>query len=632
MNEELNLINKVDGASPDFQTELAKQIAELAPEVVADGKIDVDKLKELLAGGGDVSESHERFGLFWPGKKRAMRAAQTPTTATLRPDKENSKDWDTTKNVFIEGDNLEVLKILQKHYHGKIKMIYIDPPYNTGNDFVYPDNYKGGLETYLEWSKQVNEEGKKLSSNSESEGRYHSNWLNMMYPRLKLARNLLTADGVILISIDAKENAHLRKVMDEIMGEKHFVGEITWESKTKSQNTKDSFNKLQPKTETILVYSRAKKARFNLVKAGSKEYPFVDSKGPYREYKLEMMSAEGVRGRQTMVFDILGVWPHEGKQWKLGKESIENYLKKDDLRIEKENVIIKIRPDFENSEKSSPFWGFFSKSIGTAESAKKELTKLLGPNHGFETVKPVALLERLILHCSGPSDIILDFFAGSATTAHATMIRNAKADEARSYILVQIPEPIEAGTKTNSLFNSVSEISRQRLVRSSESVRQEFAEEFKDGSSPDFGFRAYKLADTNFAKWRTDSNADVTELEQHLLDLRESSDDNATSDDLLTEILIKQGHSLVEQVRDVEIESLPYKAVVRADEEIGEEDTLVLAYLDEHTKPTLVQLRAATDIKPVQFIILEDAFHGDDELKTNLAQICKTNGIELWTA
>jgi adenine-specific DNA-methyltransferase len=185
-------IHETPSTTPNFKTELAAQLAELFPEAIVDGKIDVEKLKELLGQG--IDDDRERFGLFWPGKKRALRAAQEPTTATLKPDFENSKNWDTTKNVFIEGDNLEVLKILQKHYHGKIKMIYIDPPYNTGKDFVYPDNYKEGLETYLEWTRQVNEEGKKVSTNSESDGRYHSNWLNMMYPRLKLARNLLTED------------------------------------------------------------------------------------------------------------------------------------------------------------------------------------------------------------------------------------------------------------------------------------------------------------------------------------------------------------------------------------------------------------------------------------------------------
>lgn len=223
MSEE---IHETPSTTPNFQTELAAQLAELMPEAIADGKVDVEKLKQLL--DGDAADTSERFGLFWPGKKRALRAAQEPTTATLRPDFENSKNWDTTKNVFIEGDNLEVLKILQKHYHAKIKMIYIDPPYNTGKDFVYPDNYKEGLDTYLEWSRQVNEEGKKLSTNADTEGRYHSNWLNMMYPRLKLARNLLTEDGVIFISIDHNEEPHLRKLADEVFGEANFLNDLTW--------------------------------------------------------------------------------------------------------------------------------------------------------------------------------------------------------------------------------------------------------------------------------------------------------------------------------------------------------------------------------------------------------------------
>ena len=204
MNEHDTDIHEVTGKSPEFQTELARQLEELVPEAIADGKVDVLKLKELL--DEDTGDTNERFGLFWPGKKRAMRAAQEATTATLKPAKSKSKDWDTTENIFIEGDNLEVLKVLQKQYHNSIKMIYIDPPYNTGKDFVYPDNFKEGLQNYLEFSKQVDEGNKKISTNTETAGRYHSNWLNMMYPRLKLARNLLTDDGVIFVSIDDAEN------------------------------------------------------------------------------------------------------------------------------------------------------------------------------------------------------------------------------------------------------------------------------------------------------------------------------------------------------------------------------------------------------------------------------------------
>jgi len=245
------LIYETEAASPNFRTELAEQLAALVPEAIADGKIDVTKLQELLAD--DVADTSERFGLFWPGKKRALRAAQEPTTATLRPDFAESKAWDTTKNVFIEGDNLEVLKILQKHYHNKIKMIYIDPPYNTGKDFVYPDNYREGLETYLEWTGQVAQGGRRISTNSETEGRYHSNWLNMMYPRLKLARNLLTDDGAIFISIDDNEVDNLKKLCDEIFGAGNFIGKIAVINNLKGLNDKANIAACH---EYLLIYSR----------------------------------------------------------------------------------------------------------------------------------------------------------------------------------------------------------------------------------------------------------------------------------------------------------------------------------------------------------------------------------------
>jgi adenine-specific DNA-methyltransferase len=244
-------IQQVDGKTPQFRTELARQLEDLVPEAIADGKVDVAKLKELLQE--DAGDTNERFGLFWPGKKRAMRAAQDPTTATLKPAKELSKDWDTTQNIFIEGDNLEVLKVLQKQYHNSIKIIYIDPPYNTGKDFVYPDNFKEGLQNYLEFSKQVDEGNKKISTNTETAGRYHSNWLNMMYPRLKLARNLLTDDGVIFISIDDNEKPHLRKLCDEIYGENNFVGVYIKQSKVGGGS--DSRHIVQ-EHEYCLVYAR----------------------------------------------------------------------------------------------------------------------------------------------------------------------------------------------------------------------------------------------------------------------------------------------------------------------------------------------------------------------------------------
>ncbi|MFZ2544993.1 MAG: site-specific DNA-methyltransferase [Candidatus Saccharimonadales bacterium] len=263
MTEDSADLHEISGKSPEFRTELAKQLEELVPEVVADGKVDVAKLKDLLAE--DAGDTNERFGLFWPGKKRAMRAAQDATTATLKPAKELSKDWDTTQNIFIEGDNLEVLKVLQKQYHNSIKMIYIDPPYNTGKDFVYPDNFKEGLQNYLEFSKQVDEGNKKISTNTETTGRYHSNWLNMMYPRLKLARNLLTDDGVIFISIGSDEVGNLSKTCSEIFGEDN-TEVLVWNKEAEgSSGTLKATQRLRNIHEYIVVAYRNKE-RTNFVK------------------------------------------------------------------------------------------------------------------------------------------------------------------------------------------------------------------------------------------------------------------------------------------------------------------------------------------------------------------------------
>lgn len=638
MDHELNEINEVSGSSPDFRTELAEQLAELAPEAIADGKIDVEKLKELLEG--DASDTSERFGLFWPGKKRAMRAAQTPTTATFIPDKENSKDWDTTKNVFIEGDNLEVLKILQKHYHGKIKMIYIDPPYNTGKDFVYPDNYKEGLDTYLEWSKQVNEEGKKLSSNSESEGRFHSNWLNMMYPRLKLARNLLTADGVMAVSIDDDEIPRLRMILEEIFGEGNFYAQIVWQKKYSPANDAKKFSDMH---DYVVLISRSGKFKRNLFpRTEENNKPYVhddgDGRGRYRTDNLSVRTYSAAND-----FSISNpntgqdFTPPKGACWRFSKASMAQLIAENRIYWGKTGEgapqLKRYLSEVQQGTVPTTWWGH--EFAGHTDAARKEIRTLFGTTAVFDTPKPTSLICRILQVATLPKEdsIVLDFFAGSGTTGHAVMLQNAEDGGNRRFIQVQLPEPLKpTQTIGEQVLSTIFEISMERTRRAGEKIRQDFAAEIGEREKPlDVGFRAFKLSDTNFAKWCTESNTDVTKLEQHLLDLRGSADDNASADGLLTEILIKQGYSLVEQIREVEIDDLSYKAVVRVDED-GDEDTLVLAYLDEHTKPTLAQLRAAIKTKPVQFIFLEDAFQGDDQLKTNLVQICKTNDVELWTA
>lgn len=661
-NDELQDIYETPSGTPDFKTELAAQLSELIPEAIADGKVDVEKLKELL--GEDAGDDRERFGLFWPGKKRALRAAQEPTTATLKPDYEKSKDWDTTKNVFIEGDNLEVLKVMQKHYHGKIKMIYIDPPYNTGKDFIYPDNYKEGLETYLEWTRQVNEEGKKVSTNAETEGRYHSNWLNMLYPRLKLARNLLTDDGAIFISIDDAEFENLKRMANEVFGESNFVGTMVW-----AAGRKNDSKYISASHEYIVCFARnlgvlkergiswqVKKKGLDSIQAvyaklrrqfgddhaavekGLKAWysGLPDSEPAKRNKHYSSVDARGIffpsdlrkpQPTSRSRYDILH--PRTGKPvnmhpngWSFAPERMEVLLAEDRIAFGVDHTT---RPNLKvylaEADKEALYSVFYQDGRG----ASKRLSALMG-GPVFEFPKDETVIESLVEMVTSDRDVVLDFFAGSATTAHAVMALNARDGGSRSFIQVQLPEPTPDGSPAREAgFATISDLARKRIELAGEKVVTDFKTDIEARTEPlDLGFRSYELTDSNFSKWHVASDTETTALEQHLFDLRDSADDNATPDSLLTEILLKQGYSLTEQIGDTEIDGLKLKSV-------GE--GLVLAYLDEHTKPTLQQLRSVLASKDLaKFIILEDAFKGDDELKTNLVQEAKTRGVELWTA
>lgn len=610
-------VHETPAATPNFRTELATTLAELIPEAVADGKVDVERLKELLSD--DVVDSSERFGLFWPGKQRALRAAQEPTTATLKPDFENSKDWETTKNVFIEGDNLEVLKILQKHYHAKIKMIYIDPPYNTGKDFIYPDNYKEGLDTYLEWTRQVNEEGKKVSTNAETEGRYHSNWLNMMYPRLKLARNLLTNDGAILLSIGDDEVHNLRAICNEVFGESNLIGVFTRISAEGGGLAKQ----LIKGHDYVLAYARSignfppllrpKEIRGKVVERGGEDYwieedwlrkefgkygtcHYEEILDYYNQSKLDEIDAGLADGRYVLI-------PKHGK-----------------------HIVGRYRKVAEDGSK------FYSVIKHLNADGVRDLRNLDGMDRFFDYPKPVSLLRDLVRGATFTSknrgDVILDFFAGSSTTAQAVMELNAEDGGNRRFIQVQLPEPVEQTGETGSHFPTIAAVSRERIRRAGDLVLAQLANRPDVGDSIlDVGFRAFTLADTNFSKWRISSDLEESQLQQHLLRLRDSSTGRATADDLLTEILIKQGYSLTEAISAATVGGLDVRLV-----RDGDGDAAVLAYLNEGAKPTLEQLRALLEESPTRIIVLEDAFQGDDELKTNLAQLAKSKGVELWTA
>ena len=623
-------IQETPSSTPNFKTELAKKLQQLVPEAIADGKVDVTKLKELL--GDDVDDGSERFGLFWPGKMRAIRAAQEPTTATLTPEPELSKNWDTTSNVFIEGDNLEALKILQKHYHGKIKMIYIDPPYNTGKDFIYPDNYREGLQTYLEWTKQVNEEGRKVKSNTETDGRYHSHWLNMMYPRLKLARGLLRDDGVIFISIDSHEISHLRRVCDEIFGESCFKNMIAVRRGIKNVQAQfDDVDSLASGHEYILLYSR--RSDFRLPKLLFRH----DSQRPGK-WDTFWRGTD----RPTMRYELLGVTPKSG-QWRWeserAKQAVDHYkeylqtVKSADLSLDEYYLdylaSMNVKLNFVRKNEQGVVQYYVPPSGGRLLSDNwMDITLSGSETKEFDTEKSVMLISRMIGWITDPrdEDAVLDFFSGSATTAHAVMQLNAEDSGNRHHIQVQLPEPVDPDSPAGTAgFKTIADIARKRIDLAGDKIKQDYAEQLAKRETPlDVGYRTYKLTDTNFSKWRETSDTDQSTLEQDLLDLRDSADDDATELALLTEVLLKQGYSLSEQVQKQTIAGLEVWS-------IGEHN-LALAYMNELVKPTLDQLRALVNREPERLIILEDAFQGDDELKTNLVQAAKTKRVELWAA
>lgn len=629
MTEELN---EVPRTTPDFATEASDRLAELFPEVVADGKINLDTLKTIL--DIDVEDGRERFGLTWPGKREAIRAAQTATTATLMPDKENSVNWDTTQNVFIEGDNLEVLKVLQKHYYGQIKMIYIDPPYNTGNDFVYSDDYADSIGNYLELTGQT-DEGGKLSTNSESSGRFHSNWLSMMYPRLKLARNLLADEGVVFVSIGTEELSGLLQLVSEIFGEQNLLPLFTRVTK-KSSNNGQTFS---PSTDYVVAAAK-RIASVNpfyvpLTEKQVRSYNRTDSRGAYKEIGLYQAALKHGGSRYPIEAPDGQLIITPSGPWRWNEARFAQGLKDDDIVFKRS-----ARSPLVNSETGEPSgWNVYTKlHLRDREKAgllpknysedfqnnigSRELMNLEIP---FDFPKPSTLIKFFTSIMGITDGLVVDLFAGSGTTAHAMMELNAEDGGTRRSISVQLPEPTEENSAArNAGFEVISDITRERIRRVGKKIIEERRSRLDtELGDVDTGFRAYKLVDTNFSKWKADSGLSEDELVGLFSGLADSANDHARPEALLTEVLLKLGFSLTEKIETVEIAGLSVFSVANG---------LVMAYLDEHMQPTLDQLRALVAKEPERLVVLEDAFQGNDELKTNLVQECKTRSVDLWTA
>ena len=628
---EMQKVKLKDGQSADIVSENIECLKELFPDAFTEGGVNFETLRQLLGDASVLDEGEEKYGLNWHGKKKARQVALTPSTGTLLPCEDESINWDTTQNLFIEGDNLEVLKLLQKAYANKIKMIYIDPPYNTGGEFIYPDRFQENLDTYLKYTGQVDDEGVKISSNTESTGRRHTNWINMMYPRLKIAKTLLKQDGLIFISIDDNEVHNLRMICDEIFGSENFVDPIIWK-KRYGGGAKEKF--LVALHEYTLVYCKDKSVLENLYiplsEDSIKRYykssdEHVSVRGPYRTHPLEAMKS--FDERENLNFPIPApdgteVWPK--RQWRWGRERVEEALGKNEIEFNKLNsgewsLASKQYLKDENGDirKTKPF--SIVDDVYT-QHGTNEMVEIFGNAKVFSFPKPSELLVQLItigLNYDKEA-IVLDFFAGSASTAHALMKMNAQDGGGRRYILVQLPEPCDQKSDAfKAGYKNIAEIGKDRIRRCAELLSKEDSD-----LEADFGFKVFKLSLSNLNVW----NPDKTDLEESLLSHEEHLIEGRTEQDVLYELLLKRGIDLAVPIESREVSgkniySIGYGVLFAClDESISREQV-------EDVAQGIINWYAELAPSSETHVFFRDSAFRDDVSKTNMAAILEQNGI-----
>jgi adenine-specific DNA-methyltransferase len=621
---------KFEPGSVDLFKENIDKLKELFPQVVTDGEIDFEILKSIL--DKNLSDSKEKYQFTWNGKSRTIKLAQTPSNATLLPSKKDSKDWDTTENLYIEGDNLEVLKLLQKTYFNKIKMIYIDPPYNTGGDFVYKDDFKDTIKNYKEQTEQT------TRVNPETSGRYHTDWLNMMYSRLMLAKNLLSDDGVIFVSIDDNEVENLKKIMNEIYGENGFVSQIVWHKKTQPSFLSKEFICV---TEYILCY---KKTSQSLIFYGgltdvNKEIELLNISNEYSTRVLNKdkvivshnFSGEikkGEYGNSSLKIEILddllilnGKFNQDIKirgRFKWKQEKIDEELSKGSLILIKSTKTF--RPTikrFEGSEPNiKPPTNLLSKLINhfpTNTDATNEIKSLFNDYSIFDYPKPTKLLNFLIESVSFAStnSIILDFFSGSATTAHAVMQLNAEDGGNRKFIMVQLPEKTTEDSEAYKAgYKNICEIGKERIRRAGELVKKDLIEknakldkdeEKVDPSKLDIGFKVFKLEESNFKEWDSSKEPTIEQLELFADPIKEGK----SEEDVLYEVLLKYG------VFDQEVK----KIKINKKDVYSISDNYLIVMLSNKITPEDVE--EIKKLKPKIVIFRDSGFNGNDTIKIN---------------
>lgn len=616
--------------------EKLEKLRELLPEAFTEGRIDWEKLQAAL--GRDINFSNERYVLNWAGKSDAFRVMQTPTTKTLVPVREESIDFDETDNIFIEGENLEALKALQKSYFNKVKMIYIDPPYNTGNDsFIYPDKFSESRSEYQKRVGDKDEEGNLIRDglfqrNSRESGQFHSNWLNMMYPRLYLARNLLRPDGVVFVSIDDHEGHNLRLIMDEIFGEENFVANIVWEKKFSPQNDAKWFS---DNHDHILLYAKDKMNwhpfKLKRTERSNRRFTNIDNdpRGPWTSSDLTVKTYNEKYDYPVTTPSGKKIWPTKGRCWSVPQERFDVLISDKRIWFGKDGDNVPRYKTFlneiENGIVPLTIWGH--KEVGHNQEARQEIKKLFQDNAYFDGPKPSRLIERMLSLSTSNNDIIMDFFAGSCTTAHAVLELNRKDKANRRFIMVQLPELCpEKSEAFKAGYRTIADIGKDRIRRVIHRIRQENNKAEKDKKllrfvskneqgSQDLGFRVFRLEQSNFKQWqglKTKERAEIKTLLDFIVD---PVKDSADLESMVYEILLKSGKDLSSPLDRED-------GFIRINRN---EMVLVLEKVSQEILDRIIE------IKPGKVIALDRLFQGNDQLKTNIFLQMRDEGIEFKT-
>lgn len=589
----------MDGYSKDIVKQDIEKLKSIFPQCVVEGKVKIDKLLNIL---GEYEErDFEKYEFTWKGKNECYKIARERTKATLIPCESESVNFNDTENLYIEGDNLEVLKILQHSYYNKIKMIYIDPPYNTGNDFVYKDDYRDSLENYKKTISSINK------SNPETSGRFHTDWLNMMFPRLMLAHTLLKDDGVIFISIDDNEVDNLKKICNEVFGEENFVACFIWQ---KTYSTKNNNKYVSDDHEYILCYAKTLSSieKFNKLDRSEKNdsfYKYDDNDGRGK-YRFDNILSPNGRKNYDIVYNNKIYKEPEGNGWRFNEEKMYELIKENKVYL----------PDDENKRPQLKRYlnevnGIISKTIllhtevSHTDASKRFLNNLIGTNI-FEFPKPINLIERFFRICTNSSDndIILDFFSGSATTAHAVMQLNAEDGGNRKYIMVQLPQLCDEKKEAyKNGYKNICEIGKERIRRAGQKIKEENKD--KEGiENLDIGFRVFKLDSSNFSKWDIDLS-DSLEIEKVLKNNKEIIA-GRNEIDAMFEILIKNGFALTEKIYSLNIDGYNFYHT--------EQDNLIMVSFNENIPIEVIE--KAIKYLPKKIILTMSAFKDTSEMVT----------------